>query len=202
MNRGSSSKWRLVLAILVLGLLADHGTKYLAVSRLTTALDHGVEAASVAGRVRAFYALRHLESYSTEPYVIWGPMWRMRYAENPYAAFSLFSMFSNVSADARTAFFGVVTALAVFFILRFLRKVEPGQRLMQAALSMVMAGAIGNFTDRLAHGYVIDFVDWYWWKRPDLYWPTFNVADSLIVVGVALLLIFPAPQPERAAARE
>ena len=198
------SKWSLLATVLVVGLLADHGSKYLAVSRLTTALDHGVETASAAGRVKAFYALRHLESYSTEPYLVWAPMWRMRYAENPYAAFSLLSMFGSVSTEARTAFFGVVTALAAFFILRFMRKVEPGQRLLQVALAMVLTGALGNFTDRLAHGYVIDFVDWYWWKRPDLYWPTFNVADSLIVVGVLLLIIFPVPTPAKApaAARE
>jgi signal peptidase II len=201
---GSMSKWRLLATILVVGLLADHGSKYLAVSRLTTALDHAADAASPVERVKAFYGLRHLESYSTEPYVVWAPMWRMRYAENPYAAFSLLSMFGSLSTEARTAFFGVVTALAVFFILRFMRKVEPGQRLLQVALALVMTGAIGNFTDRLAHGYVIDFVDWYWWKRPDLYWPTFNVADSLIVVGVLLLLVFPAPDPAKspAAARE
>jgi signal peptidase II len=59
---------------------------------------------------------------------------------------------------------------------------------------MVLTGAWGNYLDRLVRGYVVDFVDWHWWNRPDLYWPTFNVADSLIVVGVALLLLFPGPK--------
>ena len=45
--------------------------------------------------------------------------------------------------------------------------------------------------DRLARRYVIDFVEWHWWNRPDLRWPTFNLADSLIVVGVAMLLLHP-----------
>jgi signal peptidase II len=80
--------------------------------------------------------------------------------------------------------------------------VEEAQRLLRVALSLVLAGAVGNFIDRLARGYVVDFVDWHWWNRPDLYWPTFNVADSMIVVGVGLLLLLPAPGGERAAARE
>jgi signal peptidase II len=54
----------------------------------------------------------------------------------------------------------------------------------------------------VARGYVIDFVDWYWWNRPDLYWPTFNVADSLIVVGVAMLVLHPAPKKDPVALRE
>jgi len=65
------------------------------------------------------------------------------------------------------------------------------------ALSLVLAGAVGNFVDRLARRYVIDFVEWYWWNRPDLRWPTFNVADSMLTVGIVLLLL--APQERKAA---
>ena len=42
-------------------------------------------------------------------------------------------------------------------------------------------------------------VNWHWWNRPDLYWPTFNVADSLIVVGVAMLLLHPGERKGEAA---
>ena len=68
------------------------------------------------------------------------------------------------------------------------------------ALAAVLSGAIGNFIDRLARHYVIDFIEWHWWNRPDIAWPTFNVADSLIVVGVALLILHPGPAKERAPA--
>ncbi len=47
---------------------------------------------------------------------------------------------------------------------------------------------------------MIDFVEWYWWNRPDIRWPTFNVADSLIVVGVAMLVLHPGSRAEREAA--
>jgi signal peptidase II len=89
--------------------------------------------------------------------------------------------------------------VAAAFILGYYRRLRDDQRYLQVALSLVLAGATGNFLDRLARQYVIDFVEWYWWNRPDLSWPTFNVADSLIVVGVALLVLQPA-SPGKAAA--
>jgi signal peptidase II len=191
------SRWRQLVLILVVGLAADQASKFLAVDRLTTALSR--PPAGLASRVQAFYTLKHLEAYSTEPYVVWAPMWRMRYAENPGAAWGFLRDLAN---GTRTLFFGVVVLAATVAILLYLRRLAPGQRLLQVALSLVLTGAWGNYLDRLARGYVVDFIDWHWWKRPDLYWPTFNVADSLIVVGVALLLLFPGPKPAAAPARE
>jgi signal peptidase II len=184
------SKWRLLALVLLLGLAADQVTKFLAVDRLTTALDRS--GAGLAEKVRAFYTVRHVETYATDPYVVFAPLWRMRYAENPGAAWGLFR---GLSETSRTLFFGLATLAASIFILVYLRRLEPGQRLLHLALSLVLTGALGNFIDRLARGYVVDFIDWHWWKRPDLYWPTFNIADSMIVVGVALLILFPGPRP-------
>lgn len=53
--------------------------------------------------------------------------------------------------------------------------------------SLVIAGALGNLHDRLRYGHVVDFVDVYWRQY---HWPAFNVADSCIVVGAALLVVF------------
>jgi signal peptidase II len=180
------SKWRIFLLIVATGLLADQATKFMAVDRLTTALQR--TDGSLAARVAGFYGFRHLEPYSTEPFVVWAPMWRMRYAENPGAAWGLFR---DLSLSARNTVFSLTLLGAVIFILVYFRKLGREQRLLQAALSLVFAGAIGNFVDRVARGYVVDFIDWYWWKRPDLYWPTFNIADSMIVVGVILLMLVP-----------
>ena len=52
---------------------------------------------------------------------------------------------------------------------------------------MVFGGAIGNFLDRVRLGYVIDFIDWHWYDKAT--WPTFNVADAGISIGVGLLLL-------------
>jgi signal peptidase II len=186
------SKWRVFLLIAVTGLVADQVTKFMAVDRLTTALTR--TDGSLAARVKAFYTLRHLEAWSTEPYVVWQPMWRMRYAENPGAAWGLFR---DLSLTARNTVFSLTLLGAVVFILFYFRKLSREQRPLQVALSLVFSGAIGNFVDRLARGYVVDFVDWHWWNRPDLYWPTFNVADSMIVVGVILLLLLPGEPARR-----
>jgi signal peptidase II len=180
------SKWWLLALILVTGLAADQGSKFLAADRLTTALtDVGP---GLGQRVRAYYALRHLERHATDPYVVYEPLWRMRYVENPGAAWGVLG---DLPVGVRTLFLGVLVMAATAFILRDLRRLEAGQRRRQVALSMFLTGAWGNLLDRLAHGYVVDFVDWHWWRRPDLYWPTFNVADSLLVVGVGLLLLVP-----------
>ena len=190
-------KWRVFLLIVATGLLADQGTKFMAVDRLTTALQRTDGA--LWSRVAGFYGFRHLEPYSTEPYVVWAPMWRMRYAENPGAAWGLFR---DLSLSARNTVFSLTLLGAVIFIIFYFRKLSREQRLLQVALSLVFAGAIGNFVDRLARGYVVDFIDWHWWKRPDLYWPTFNIADSMIVVGVVLLVLLPGESSAAKAGRD
>jgi signal peptidase II len=73
------------------------------------------------------------------------------------------------------------------FILYLFRKLEPGQHLMMTALSLVMGGAIGNFIDRIRFNYVVDFIDFHIQRR--FKWPTFNVADIAITIGVLLLFL-------------
>ncbi len=181
-------KWAVLAALVGTLVLVDQWTKYLAVARLTTAFEHA-QARTLTERIGAFYRMRHLEPLAREPYVVLRPVWRMSYVENPGAAWSLFR---DLPHAGRQAFFGLVTAAAVAFILHYYRKLRDRDRILQLALSFVLAGAVGNFIDRLARGYVIDFVDWHWWNRPDLRWPTFNVADSLIVVGVLALVVLPS----------
>ena len=189
------SKWALLAALFVVLVAADQWTKYLAVERLTTLFERSGETG--AARVAGFYRHEHLEPLATEPYYVWRPVWRMNYVENPGAAWGLFRGFS---AGFRNLFFTLVSLGAVGFILHYYRKLSVEQRFLQVALALVLAGAVGNFIDRVARRYVIDFVEWYWWNRPDIRWPTFNVADSLIVVGVAMLILHPGAQKSAAGA--
>nr|MBP8081013.1 signal peptidase II [Arenimonas sp.] len=53
--------------------------------------------------------------------------------------------------------------------------------------ALIIAGALGNVIDRLRFGYVVDFVQWYW---NSFHWPVFNLADSCIVVGATLMVLF------------
>jgi signal peptidase II len=181
------SKWRLLAVLFVLALVADQATKFLAVDRLTYAFQRA-GARTLGAKIPALYRLKYLEPVAKEPYYVYRPLWRMNYVENPGAAWGLFR---NASDDFRNGFFTLISIVAVGFILYYYRRLEVRQRFLQVALAFVLAGAVGNFVDRLARKYVIDFVEWYWWNRPDVRWPTFNVADSLIVVGVAMLIVHP-----------
>ena len=197
MRRGPS-KWVLLAGIFAVMVISDQAAKFLAVERLTFAFQvYHLEGAPA--RVAGFYRLRHLESLAREPYVVWKPVWRMSYAENPGAAWGLFR---TMPASFRNAFFLAISIAAVVYILWYYRRVRPDQRWLQLALSFVLSGAVGNFVDRVARGYVVDFVQWHWWNRPDIYWPTFNVADSLIVVGVAMLMLHPAEKREAAGGKK
>ena len=183
------SKWAILAALFVVLVAADQATKYLAVERLTTVFQRTGETG--LARVAGFYRHAHLEALATEPVYVWRPVWRWNYVENPGAAWGLFRSFSP---GFRNLFFSLVALGAVGFILGFYRRLAEHERFLQVALAFVLAGAVGNFIDRLARAYVIDFVEWYWWNRIDLRWPTFNLADSLIVVGVAMLVLHPGPQ--------
>ncbi len=188
------NKWALLAALFVVLVLADQWTKFLAVERLTRVFGRGQEL-SLVEKVKGFYAYRHLEPLATAPHYVWKPVWRMNYVENPGAAWGLFR---GLSEGFRNAFFSLISVGAVLFILHYYRKLREDQRFLQLALAFVLAGAVGNFADRIARRYVIDFIEWYWWNRPDIRWPTFNLADSLIVIGVAMLVLNPGSKREAA----
>jgi signal peptidase II len=82
-------------------------------------------------------------------------------------------------------FFTVITAIAIIVISYLIIK-HYADKLFCAGLSLVLGGAIGNLYDRLTLGYVVDFL---YFHIDELYWPAFNVADSAICLGVALLLL-------------
>ena len=186
---GRPSKWAVFGAIFVAGIGLDQWTKYLAVSRLTD-LFARVGAETLGQRVTAFFAHRHLEALATDPYYVFRPWWRMLYVENPNAAFGLGHF---LPPGVRIAVYLVAAVAASVAVVHYYRRLTTGQRWFQIALTLVLAGTLGNFIDRLSRRYVIDFIDWYWWNRPDLRWPTFNIADSMLVVGVAMLLLKPFP---------
>jgi signal peptidase II len=177
-------KWAVLAAIFATLVVCDQVTKFLAVDRLTVVFERSGDT-TLGQKLAGFYGYRHLEVHATRPYTVWSRGWRMIYVENPGAAWSLFR---DLSENARTALFTVISLGAVAFILGYYRRLRDDQRYHQVALSLLLAGAVGNFIDRLARRYVIDFIDWF---AGSYHWPTFNVADSLIVVGVALLLLHP-----------
>jgi signal peptidase II len=93
-----------------------------------------------------------------------------------------FSILSGLPDGWRDAFFISVTLIAVLAILAFIRHTK--EPLLVIAFSLITGGAVGNVIDRVRLGEVIDFIQWY---VKSWYWPSFNVADSAITVGVVLL---------------
>jgi signal peptidase II len=103
------------------------------------------------------------------------------YVRNRGAAFSFLS-----DASWRLPFFIVISLVASIAILVAFHKLRNDQKLAQVSLAMIFSGAIGNLIDRVRLGEVIDFLDAHWYRH---HWPAFNVADSLICVGVFLLAV-------------
>jgi signal peptidase II len=97
-----------------------------------------------------------------------------------------FSLLAGASGWQRWFFIGlgVVVSAGIIYWLRSLPRGSAPW--LPAALTLVMGGALGNVIDRVAHGHVVDFLHFHWQGH---YFPAFNVADSAITVGAALLII-------------
>lgn len=108
------------------------------------------------------------------------PSFNLTLAYNSGAAFS----FLAGAGGWQRGFFTAVAVIASAVIVHLLRK-HPEQKLFCLALSLILGGALGNLWDRLTIGQVVDFLDVY---VGDYHWPAFNVADSAITVGAALLI--------------
>jgi signal peptidase II len=106
-----------------------------------------------------------------------------------------FGMLASPSPGLRSAFLLLFSTLAIGLILWIWIRDRRAGTLHVSALAMVLGGALGNLIDRMRLGAVIDFVDVYW---REYHWPAFNVADSAITVGVALLLLRLLSQPRNA----
>ncbi|HIJ80750.1 MAG TPA: lipoprotein signal peptidase [Desulfuromonadales bacterium] len=103
------------------------------------------------------------------------------YVRNKGAAFSFLS-----NASWRLPFFISISIIAAIVILVAFNKLRDDQKRAHTALAMIFSGAVGNLIDRVRLGEVIDFLDVHWYSH---HWPAFNVADSLICVGVFLLAL-------------
>jgi signal peptidase II len=108
------------------------------------------------------------------------PFFELVLAHNQGAAFSML----NDAGGWQRWLFSALAVIASIWITLLLRK-HRQQKLFCLALSMIMGGALGNLTDRIAYGYVVDFLYFHWNAH---YFPAFNLADSAITCGAGLLL--------------
>lgn len=125
------------------------------------------------------------------------------HAQNPGAAMSLLRDF-----EYRFVVFGLFTFVALWVVADMFRKLPATDRFMSAVLGLILSGAVGNAIDRVRQQYVTDFIrvytdhpplrDWLVGTFGTSEWPTFNVADIALVVGVglyALHSLFPGKEP-------
>jgi signal peptidase II len=110
------------------------------------------------------------------------PFFQLTYLRNQGAAFSFLSQ----AGGWQRWFFIALAVVASLAICYWLNRLGRHQRFEAAAWALVLGGALGNLIDRTLYGYVIDFLDVFY---RDWHWPAFNVADSAITVGVAMLLV-------------
>lgn len=146
------------------------------------------------------WAEKRLEAYGSSITVIKDHL-GFTLARNRGGAWGLLQ---STPENVRKPFFLIVSALAILFIVTLYRRLTPKQHALKWGLPLVLGGALGNVFDRIRYGHVIDFIDYRAdWLRTgnELFarlvkghfvtdhWPTFNVADIAICIGVGLMAI-------------
>jgi signal peptidase II len=115
----------------------------------------------------------------------------LTHVRNTGVAFGLLSGHGAEGGGSWTL--AILGLLALGAVLFYFYLAERSQKLLLAALALIMGGALGNLVDRVAAGAVTDFIDVYVGTS---HWPSFNVADSAITVGIVLMLVDSfRPQP-------
>lgn len=143
--------------------------KWLWLSVLAVILDQASKLA-VAGSMQLYESIQIM------------PFFKLTYVHNTGAAFSFLS---EAGGWQRWFFAGLAIVISAVIAV-WLTRLKKHETLLAVALSLVLGGAVGNLIDRLAYGYVIDFLDVYY---ESWHWPAFNIADSAITLGVILMLL-------------
>ncbi|TPH19239.1 signal peptidase II [Litorilituus lipolyticus] len=110
------------------------------------------------------------------------PFFSFTYVHNPGAAFSFLA---DQGGWQRWLFTAIAVVACIIFTV-WLAKTPKQQVLLSLALSLMLSGALGNLIDRVLFGYVIDFLDFHW---AGYRFPAFNLADSAIFIGAALMIL-------------
>jgi signal peptidase II len=110
------------------------------------------------------------------------PFFNITYVQNPGAAFS----FLADQGGWQRWFFTAIAAIASIVFIVWLAKTPKQQKLLSVAFALMLSGAVGNLIDRVLFGYVIDFIDFYGFGY---HFPAFNIADSMIFIGAALMIL-------------
>lgn len=134
----------------------------------------------MADQISKSLIIRFIPAYTLVPIV--PGFFNLTYVLNPGAAFGLLS---KGDPSYRNPFFIGVSLVAILFVLYCYWRQGRGKPLYGTGLGLVAGGALGNLLDRIFQGAVVDFFDFHLGRH---HWPAFNLADSGISIGVALLV--------------
>lgn len=123
--------------------------------------------------------LSDLNLYEPHPIT---PFFNLMYAQNFGAAFSFLA---NEGGWQRWFFAGIAIGISLILMVMMYRQ-SAQKRLTNIAYALIIGGAIGNLCDRLVHGFVVDYLDFY---VGNWHYPTFNLADMAICIGAGLVII-------------
>lgn len=140
----------------------------------------------IASVLAADQATKHaIEKYTSADYlhVVFPGILNLIHTHNPGVAFSLFADSRSPAVRFMLLAFSIAVIIFLFWLLAAER---AGGRMGQIGMAMILGGALGNVFDRLTQRGVTDFIDLHIQSH---HWPTFNVADSAIVIGAALVLL-------------
>jgi signal peptidase II len=98
-----------------------------------------------------------------------------------------FGFFNDIESAWKPYILSTIALIALAIITLFAARVPRSNTFLRSALAIIAGGIIGNFMDRLIHGYVIDFIDFH--ILDAFHWPAFNVADSAITIGIILMFL-------------
>jgi len=152
--------------------------KYCLIAALILFLDHAAK----------WIARANLETGQT--ITIIPSYFRLSYVENYGIAFGLFD---NMEVPWKAYILAAVGIAAAVIIWLTSARLPADRKLLHYALSVIMGGILGNLVDRMAHGYVIDFIELH--IHEAFHWPNFNIADSAITLGIAILLLDAVKNP-------
>lgn len=128
-------------------------------------------------RVTKYWAINSLKG--NEGIVIIKDFFAFQYLENRGAAFGIF--------QNKMSFLTIITFIILIGMIYYRIKFKPKTKIMKISLVLIISGALGNLVDRVSIKYVIDFIMFHY--KDIYYFPTFNVADMLVVVGTFLFAL-------------
>ncbi|MBE8221187.1 MAG: signal peptidase II [Bdellovibrionales bacterium] len=141
----------------------------------------------ILDQVTKLYIHTHYRLGETNPII--NNFFNLSYVQNKGAAFGILS---QGNSPLRDWFFLFLAPCAALFILFLLKRAKNASWTYTIALSFIFSGTLGNYLDRIQFGYVIDFLDVHY--KSLYYWPVFNIADAVIVIGVSVLIFIPEPK--------